>query len=426
MAGFGLPPLRLPGEDEEEDEIDYEAAFRDLDAAPPVQPKPAPPQLPMPPPAQPGVSRTRGVDSAIEADRRRSFGGDMVSNAAAIFRPGREISWSKGASAAQEDAMRDAARKADERNDPKSSRNVFYRSLLSRAHPDVWNQLPPDRRESLTADQINDFAPWMKELSRTEQAKLKMLSDAEAAKAKEAQRLKERGEDQRLAREKEDRGYSNARSVAEIAAGRKRQEIEDAEKAKAEQAAKDEIYKWNSRVEGKGIRKGMQAFASIDSIAQKYGGIEKIPGVGIGKGALPNAALPPDAQMFRQEGSSVISQYRNKLFGSSLSDNERDDFKRIANLGGDATVSEVANALKILRRGLIADAEESLAGAPEHVKEQIFRDLGVPYKARTPGSFDLGSGSGDPAKDEAAFKWASEHPNDPRAQEILKSFGVIP
>lgn len=149
-------------------------------------------------------------------------------------------------------------------------------------------------------------------------------------------------------------------------------------------------YKYSGRVP-KGSKKAWDSFKAMDSITQKYGGLEKIPGIGYGQGGVAMEALPPDAQKFKQTGLSIINAYRNKLFGASLTAGEEAAFAQVASLGGRATLSQVANAVEILRRGFLSDVEESQAGAPDEVKERIFGDLGMPF---TPKKSKKGEESG--------------------------------
>ncbi len=138
----------------------------------------------------------------------------------------------------------------------------------------------------------------------------------------------------------------------------------------------DDIYKWSGRI-GPGIKDGLDSIGRMEAIAAEFGGIDKVPGVGLGEGMLPGQTLNPKADEFRRTGLAVISKYRNKMFGASLTPGEQAAFAEIANLGGSATAAQVTNAIALLKKGFTSDAQQSLAGAPEHAKGAIFKDIGI-------------------------------------------------
>jgi hypothetical protein len=136
----------------------------------------------------------------------------------------------------------------------------------------------------------------------------------------------------------------------------------------------DEVYKWSGRLPA-GIKDGLDSIARMESIAAEFGGIDRVPGVGLGESLKPGQMLHPRADEFRRTGLAVISKYRNKMFGASLTPGEQAAFAEIANLGPRATAAQVANAMALLKKGFQSDAEQALAGSPEHVKDAIGKDI---------------------------------------------------
>jgi hypothetical protein len=258
--------------------------------------------------------------------------------------------------------------------DPASERSMTARGLFAKTYKDAWDKMDPKIRDRMSEDYILDLAPVLKDRLAQENRD----TDRATASAKDVRdRINKLGDtaDERAWREGEsEKNRRSQEKAASLSAG-----------TKADTKADDDRFKWSGRVPD-GVKAGLDSLREMDVIAKEFGGIDKIPGLGLGEGAMAGAVLPPRAQEFRQTGSMVISKFRNKMFGASLTPGEKADFEKIANLGGTATVSQVANALRILKKGFTSDAQQGLAGAPEEAKASIYRDLGIPYGQESAGS----------------------------------------
>lgn len=205
MADYG--PLRKP-EDEEEDTI------AQLEALAPRR----------------GVSRVQSFDRARQSDNQAQLGSDLVGNIHAAFTGGK-VQARPLASSADATLTRTKLAHEDEEDDPSSPSAVMARDMFKRALPEVASQMGK-QFELMSPRYMKANFPFFQQQLLDIRGQRKATLELEQARKKEEQRLKERGEDQTRHDSEEQRRYANSRSVAEITAGRKRQEVEEAETRK--------------------------------------------------------------------------------------------------------------------------------------------------------------------------------------------------
>ena len=134
--------------------------------------------------------------------------------------------------------------------------------------------------------------------------------------------------------------------------------------------------RWSGRVP-KDTLSTLDGIRQMDTIADEFGGWDKVPGAGFGEGWLPGQTLAPRADEFRRIGLSIIAARRNHLFGASLTPGEKASFEKIADMGGKATTAQIRNAMTIIRKATEQGAHQALAGAPDEAKSAILGDLGI-------------------------------------------------
>lgn len=148
--------------------------------------------------------RGEALKRAQDADRRRDFGRDLISNVGAIFRPGKGVTWSRGASAADEFAAREKMAEAESKRDPSHPDNVLFRAIVQEASPELWSRIPPHLRSRMTREAGMSMSPLLSAVWRRYETRARTQAEAEAAKAKEEQRLKDRDEDYRRQLERDE------------------------------------------------------------------------------------------------------------------------------------------------------------------------------------------------------------------------------
>ncbi len=176
--------------------------------------------LPPPmPPVRPGSSydRSAALSRAHDRENSASITGELVNNITNAFtrKPVQGVDRSQlFAKQRAEMASEEGRARAAAESDPASEASQSYRAMVRQAMPEVADQMGK-QFDRLTPKYGAAAFPFLKENWATARAAAKAKTDAA-----------QRAEDQRLAREKEDRGYTNAKAVASITAGNKKAQEE--------------------------------------------------------------------------------------------------------------------------------------------------------------------------------------------------------
>lgn len=126
----------------------------------------------------------------------------------------------------------------------------------------------------------------------------------------------------------------------------------------------------------KGTVSAYEAAAKIDRLINNMGGADKVRGLGLGVGAIPNQAVARDVDELRRNYSLLRTQFNHDYFGANFTPTEQAQGKKaIAAADGATTVGEILDSLDILRNLTNNAMRQATAGWSDRVYQTVSENL---------------------------------------------------
>ncbi len=124
----------------------------------------------------------------------------------------------------------------------------------------------------------------------------------------------------------------------------------------------------------------------VKQMVEKAGGWDKINGVGLVEGRLPNWLLSDEGKAFRQEVGNLAATHLQSKGGKAITDSEERIIlgKIQANPGG-ATPAELQRGMRIIERNTAANARQAMAAVPAHQRSEILNAAGGSHPGELEG-----------------------------------------